>query len=82
MKNYVVGVDLGGTKISCALSDLEGRVVAQTTIPTLAHEGDNPVLGRIIKTIEMVLEEGNVATNEVAAIGIGSPGPLDAKKEL
>ncbi len=82
MKNYVVGIDLGGTKISCALSDLEGRVVAQTTIPTLAHEGDNPVLGRIIKTIEMVLEEGNVATNEVAAIGIGSPGPLDAKKGI
>lgn len=82
MKNYVVGVDLGGTKISCALSDLEGRVVAQTTIPNLAHEGDNPVLGRIIKTIEMVLEEGNVATNEVAAIGIGSPGPLDAKKGI
>lgn len=82
MKNYVVGVDLGGTKISCALSDLDGRVVAQTTIPTLAHEGDNPVLGRIIKTIEMVLEEGNVATNEVAAIGIGSPGPLDAKKGI
>ena len=82
MKNYVVGVDLGGTKISCALSDLEGRVVAQTTIPSLAHEGDNPVLGRIIKTIEMVLEEGNVATNEVAAIGIGSPGPLDAKKGI
>ncbi len=82
MKNYVVGVDLGGTKISCALSDLEGRVVAQTTIPTLAHEGDNPVLGRIIKTIEMVLEEGSVATNEVAAIGIGSPGPLDAKKGI
>jgi glucokinase len=82
MKNYVVGVDLGGTKISCALSDLEGRVVAQTTIPTLAHEGNNPVLGRIIKTIEMVLEEGNVATNEVAAIGIGSPGPLDAKKGI
>ncbi|QLY80244.1 ROK family protein [Clostridium intestinale] len=82
MKNYVVGVDLGGTKISCALSDLEGRVVAQTTIPTLAHEGDNPVLGRIIKTIEMVLEEGNVETNEVAAIGIGSPGPLDAKNGI
>lgn len=82
MKNYVVGVDLGGTKISCALSDLEGRVVAQTTIPTLAHEGDNPVLGRIIKSIEMVLEEGKVATNDVAAIGIGSPGPLDAKKGI
>ena len=31
MKNYVVGIDLGGTKISCALADLEGNVKAQHT---------------------------------------------------
>lgn len=79
MKKYVIGVDLGGTKISCALADFEGRVVAQTTIPTLANEGDVPVLGRIIKSIEMVLEEGNAVANDVATIGIGSPGPLDAR---
>lgn len=47
MKNYVVGIDLGGTKISCALADLEGNVKAQHTTPTNAHEGEQAVLDRI-----------------------------------
>ena len=49
MKNYVIGIDLGGTKISSALSDLEGNIVAKYTVPTDAFEGEAPVLGRIIE---------------------------------
>ncbi|SHK23587.1 glucokinase [Clostridium cavendishii DSM 21758] len=79
MKNYVIGIDLGGTKISCAISDLEGQVISQNTVPTNAHEGDVPVLNRIIGSVETVLRDGNISIDMVKAIGIGSPGPLDAK---
>ena len=79
MKNYVVGIDLGGTKISCALADLEGNVKAQHTTPTNAHEGEQAVLDRIIGCVETVICEGKVTIDEVEAIGIGSPGPLDAR---
>lgn len=82
MKNYVVGVDLGGTKISTALSDLDGKIISQTTIPTDAHEGEMPVLNRIINSIEKVVNEGNVSYEDIKGIGIGSPGPLDAKKGI
>ena len=44
MNKYVVGVDLGGTKISTALADFEGNVLAQSIIPTNAHEGEERVL--------------------------------------
>lgn len=79
MKNFVVGVDLGGTKISCALSDLDGNVVSQFVVATNAFEGEAPVLNRIINGIETVIEKGNISINDVKAIGIGSPGPLDSK---
>ena len=79
MKNYVVGVDLGGTKISTALSDFEGKVISQTTIPTDAQEGEIPVLNRIMSSIEKVISEGKVSYDDIKGIGIGSPGPLDAK---
>lgn len=79
MKNYVVGVDLGGTKISCALADLEGNVISQHTVPTDAFEGEAAVLGRIVSSIDRVIEEGKVTNDDIKAIGIGSPGPLDAK---
>jgi glucokinase len=79
MSNYVIGIDLGGTKISTALSDFDGNVISQSIIATDAHEGEIAVLGRIIKTVEDVMENGKVTIEEVKAIGIGSPGPLNAK---
>ena len=82
MKNYVVGVDLGGTKISTALSDLEGKIINQTTIPTDAHEGEMPVLNRIINSIEKVVNDSAVSYEDIKGIGIGSPGPLDAKQGI
>ena len=80
MKSYVIGVDLGGTKISTALSTIEGNILSQTVVPTNAKEGEVAVLNRIIGTIEEVINSSNVNKDEIEAIGIGSPGPLDAVK--
>ena len=45
-KKYVVGVDLGGTKIYTALVDLEGNIIKEKTVETLAFEGENAVYGK------------------------------------
>lgn len=82
MKNYVIGIDLGGTKISAAIADLNGNVIFQTTLPTNAQEGEEAVLGRMVSVIETLLEKSNKTIEEVVSIGIGSPGPLDAKKGI
>lgn len=79
-KKYVVGVDLGGTKIYTALVDLDGNMVKEITVKTEAHRGDKAVLDKLISTIDTVLE--GIDINEVKAIGVGSPGPLDVKKGL
>ncbi|QAA34515.1 ROK family protein [Clostridium manihotivorum] len=79
-KNYIVAIDLGGTKIACALTDLEGNIIKENTVPTDAHEGEIKVLERIVSIIEKTLEDSKKSASEVKAIGIGSPGPLDANK--
>lgn len=78
MKKYVIGIDLGGTKISTALSDFDGNIISNVVVPTNANEGEMPVLNRIIGTIEEVLSKADVKSTEVEAVGIGSPGPLDS----
>lgn len=80
MKKYVIGVDLGGTKISTAISTIDGEILKQTVVATKAEEGEEAVLERIIGTISEVLVGADISKDEVEAIGIGSPGPLDAKK--
>jgi glucokinase len=78
-KSFVIGIDLGGTKINGALADLEGKVLSKFTMPTNASEGEQAVLGRIVEVIETVIEKANKTVDEIKTIGIGSPGPLDAK---
>ncbi|AGK98668.1 ROK family protein [Clostridium pasteurianum] len=81
-KEYVIGIDLGGTKISGALSDVDGNLLSQYTLPTNAFEGETAVLERVIKVIDKVLNDGNKTAEDIKAIGIGSPGPLDAKNGI
>lgn len=79
-KKYVIGVDLGGTKICAALVKLDGSIVKEITIPTEAHKGEEVVLNKILKTIDEVIE--GIDINDVQSIGIGSPGPLDVENGL
>lgn len=75
MEKYVVGVDLGGTKIYTALADLRGSILSETRIPTGAEDGPDAVIGRIAGTCYQVLAAA--AGGAPSAVGVGSPGPLD-----
>ncbi len=79
-KKYVVGVDLGGTKIYTALVDLDGNIVKEVTVKTEAQKGDAVVLEKMLNTIDDVLIGTDIS--EVKAIGVGSPGPLDVENGL
>ena len=82
MKKYVIGVDLGGTKISTAISTIEGNILANVVLTTKSEEGEAAVLGRIVQSIDEVIVGSSTSIDEIEAIGIGSPGPLDAKKGI
>jgi glucokinase len=78
MSARVIGVDLGGTQIRSVLATLEGDVHARDSRLTLADEGPNAVLDRIIASVSSVIDIASTDGRErVAAIGIGAPGPTD-----
>jgi glucokinase len=79
MEKYFIGVDLGGTKISGILVNLQGEIIAKTTVPTLAETGEQAILQRIIDVITLIIAESNVGKENIVAIGFGSPGSLDIK---
>ena len=72
---YVVGVDLGGTKVLTARCDRQGQVLAQVRQPTHAADGPEAVLGRIFESIRAVIGESDPA--QLQGVGIGAPGALD-----
>lgn len=74
MSKYIIGVDLGGTRIRAALLDKKLTIIKRYETLTLAEEGPEPTLARIKDTIRQVLPEDH---GEIIGIGISAPGPLD-----
>lgn len=76
MTDWVVGVDLGATKIAMGLIDPADRIVAYRRTPTSAQEGPQAVVERIAQTVAEL--EGEMPGGRgIAALGICSPGPID-----
>jgi glucokinase len=74
MTELFATVDLGGTKIACALATGDGQLVFARTIPTHSHEGAEAVLDRIGGLINELAAE---ARGKPTALGMGVPGLAD-----
>lgn len=76
--SFIVGLDLGGTNIKARLVDEEGAIHARCDTPTQADRGPDHVTRRLAEAARAVCTCHEVDIAEVAGIGVGSPGPLDA----
>ncbi len=78
----VVAVDVGGTKIACALVRYEAAgeapaVVSKRSIPTEAQQGGDAVLVKILDIVGESLAEAQAASEVVAGIGVATAGRVD-----
>ncbi len=74
-----IGFDLGGTKMLAIAYDENWKPVARRRRKTRGREGTDNGVQRIGSTIERLLSENEIRTDEIAGIGIGCPGPIDLK---
>jgi glucokinase len=76
MHPWVIGVDLGGTKIRLGLISPTDEITAVRQIATNAHEGIDAVTARIGTAVDEL--RAHVPSGvHLAALGICSPGPVD-----
>lgn len=74
MADVYAGVDLGGTRVKCALGTSEGKVLAEEVVETDSQDGPEQVLERIAET---VLEMAGKVDAKPSGLGMGVPGLLD-----
>ncbi len=72
--SLALGVDIGGTKVACALVDSAGHVLAEHRVPTNPDGGTDALLDRIAAAIQHRLDG---APGQVVGVGIGCPGHVD-----
>jgi len=76
---YLVGVDLGGTKVHVGVSDLQGNIIAEAKEDTVRISG-KAVLEQISSLITEMLRKESVESLQIRGIGIGVPGIVDHKR--
>lgn len=75
---YIVGIDLGGTKLVGGVSDMEGNLLVIDRVKTHGKRGDTPdVHIRVRDFILHLLEKADLDLAKVMGIGIGVPGIPD-----
>ena len=74
---YVIGMDLGGTKILAAVVDAEGRILAEAKRATGADDGPDAVIKRMARTARRAARSAGVEWSAVTGLGVGAPGPID-----
>ena len=74
---HYIGIDLGGTNLRAAIADTDtGQIFHQRNRPTLAAEGQEAVIGRIVGLIRE-LTQANGYAGSIQGVGIGVPGTPD-----
>jgi len=74
---YLVGVDMGGTKILASVIDDQGQILSRSKTATKSHQKPEHIIDRIADRVQSAMRKAKVEKNQVEAIGIGAPGPLD-----
>lgn len=75
--NHYIGIDLGGTNLRAAIADTDtGQIFHQRKRPTLAAEGQEAVIRRIIELTRELMQVNGYA-GSIKGVGIGVPGTPD-----
>jgi hypothetical protein len=78
LPEMILGVDLGGTKVHVALSDLSGEVLAEEMEPTDLRGGPH-VVDQIGAIAERLRQQADRAGDPLRSAAVGSPGVLDPR---
>jgi len=80
MKVGVIGVDVGGTKMTAALANRDGKIVKLLRIQTRREEGAEGGFKAICEMVRSLLDEAQTQGLSIEKIGVGFGGPVDFER--
>ena len=79
-ERFSVGLDLGGTSIVAVAYSSKRGILVRSKIPTLGEQGPSKLISRLAHEAAKVVALAELHPSQITAVGLGSPGPLDASR--
>jgi len=74
---YIIGVDIGGTKIATGLVTCDAEVVERVVLSTPTQEEGDWVLEQVYHSIDETIQKSKGGLSKIIGIGVVAPGPLN-----
>ena len=79
MKEYAIGVDIGGTTVKLGLFDRQGQVLEKWEIPTVKEDQGSHILPDIAAAVKDRMASRGLTKDGILGVGVGAPGPVDTE---
>jgi len=76
---FLVGVDLGGTKILAGVFSPQLKLLQTAKLSTKSDRGFEAVVERIARCVRDAVDEADLTLKQVRGIGIGAPGAIETE---
>jgi len=76
---YIIGMDVGGTKLATVVADAEGQILQKVKQPTEAEKGAEHVISTLFSMVYATLDLANLKLNDILGIGVSFGGETDTK---
>lgn len=77
MAKYNIGIDLGGTTVTAGLVDAENNIIEKLTWDTDLPRPADDLERHMAALCRAVVEKAGVTMDDVASVGIGTPGSVN-----
>jgi glucokinase len=74
-RDRILAVDLGGTKVACAVLDRRGEILLRNEEHT-SQQGPQAGMRQIIRLLKDLLSQAGLSANRVSGVGVGIPAVL------
>ena len=78
-KEFLLGVDLGGTKILAGVFNSKFDLQGTAKLSTKADRGAEAVIDRIARCVTDAVDECDLSLKQIRGVGIGAPGAVDTE---
>ena len=76
----IIGIDIGGTKISLIVATVEGKILAQSGLPTRTGKTEVRLcVNEMLRKLREMVVKARVGKRDLLGIGVCIPGPVNTQ---
>ncbi|MBI1977132.1 MAG: ROK family protein [Candidatus Omnitrophica bacterium] len=82
MKPWIIGVDIGGTKVAVSLGTQRGKILGKMVFSSGKTKKAKVLLRQIESSISELLKKHHLSERQLLGIGVAVPGAIDPRREV